>query len=255
MRAMYLIALKDVMVLFRSPLAYIILTCFLLVSGYFFSSMIRFYELFSMQMMQNPGMADMSPMDMVVGPYLQNISVVLLFFLPLLTMRGFSEEKRMGTFEMLVSYPVTETQIVGGKLLALAVFLLAAMALGAVSPLLLFLYTEPAALPMLAGYLGLFLLGLSFVAIGLFLSSLTESQVTAAVLSFVALLLLWLFSWLEQLVPQNYQAVVAGLSILSHFENFTKGVLELQDLVYYITFILGFSWLSVLSLENQRWRA
>jgi ABC-2 type transport system permease protein len=181
--------------------------------------------------------------------------VILLFFIPLLTMRSFSEEKRMGTFELLLSYPVQEYQIVLGKLLAVGGFLALAPMLSGVGPGFLFLYAQPEFLPTLTGYSGLLLLGLSFASIGIFISSLTENQIVSATLSFGALLLLWLLSWVKELVPDFYRPVVEALSLLSHFDSFTKGVLSVPDLTYYLTFILAFVGLTMLSLENQRWRA
>lgn len=254
MNGSLLLMRKDLFIFFRSPLAYIVMACFLLISGYFFATAVQYFEMISIQVMQNPNIKDFTPNEMIIVPFIQNSGVILLFFLPLLTMRGFSEEKRMGTFEMLLSYPLREHQIVGGKLLALAVFLLAMLALSAVSPGLLFLFSEPELLPALMGYLGLFLLSVSFAALGLFLSSLTENQIVAAVLTFAALLLLWLLSWAQQVGQGPVVEILGQLSPMSHFEPFTNGVLDVAHCIYYITFTAGFFWLSVLSLENQRWR-
>ncbi|TVM17705.1 ABC transporter permease [Oceanidesulfovibrio indonesiensis] len=251
-----LLARKDLAILFRSPLAYLIMAFFLLVSGYFFMIGVGFYEMLSMEAMRSPEVADFTLMELVIGPQLQNTGVILLFFLPLLTMRGFSEEKRMGTFEMVMSYPVREWEVAAGKLVALLVFLLALIGVSFLSGAgLLFLFSEPELAPTFVGYLGLLLLALSFAALGLFLSSLTENQVVAAISTFVALLLLWVVSWLEDVVPAGAKPFVAELSMLAHFEPFTNGVLDASDLVYFATFIAGFFWLTVLSLENQRWRA
>ncbi len=249
-----LLARKDFAILFRSPLAYVLLTCFLFISGYFFVSHLSFYELISLQLMQNPEAQGVTPTDMIVAPYLQNSGVMLLFFLPLLTMRSFSEEKKMGAFEMLMSYPIREHQIVAGKLMAVAAFLAAALALSAIAPAMLGLFTDIELLPTLSAYLGLFLLGLSFAGLGLFLSSLTDSQVVAAVLTFASLLLLWLVAWVKEFAPKGVGEVFYSLSLLSHFENFTTGVLDAADVVYYLSFVAAFFWLCVLSLENQRWR-
>ncbi len=246
---------KDLFILFRSPLAYIVMACFLAITGYFFVSGVQYFELISIQVMQTPHIQDFTPTDMVVAPFIQNTGVILLFFIPLLTMRGFSEEKRMGTFEMLLSYPLREYHIAGGKLLALAVFLLVMLAANAISPGLLYSVSEIEPAPVLCGYLGLLLLGVSFAALGLFLSSLTESQIVSAVLTFAALLLLWLLLWIKEL-QQGSPAVelLVQLSPMMHFEPFTKGVLDMVHFIYYLTFIAGFFWLTVLSLENQRWR-
>lgn len=249
-----LLAQKDAMILFRSPLAYSILGCLLAVCGYFFASSIQLFEMLSLQMLQNPGVSGVTPLEYIVAPYLQQSGVMLLFFLPLVTMRTFSEEKRMGAFEMLMSYPVREHEIVAGKLLAVAFFLAMGLALLAVGPALLATATDIELIPMLLGFLGLFLMALAFAGLGLFISSLTDSQIVAAVFTFAALLLLWVLSWLSELGGQGPASIAASLSLLTHFEPFTKGVLEFKGLIYYLAFTAGFFWLTVLSLENQRWR-
>lgn len=249
-----LLAQKDAMILFRSPLAWSILGCLFAVCGYFFASSVQFFELVSLQLLQNPGVTGVTPFEYIIAPYLQQSSVMLLFFLPLITMRTFSEEKRMGAFEMLMSYPVKEHEIVAGKLAAVGVFLLATCAGLALGPALLMTMAEVEPLPVLCGWLGLLLMGLAFASLGCFISSLTESQIMAAVFTFAALLLLWVLSWLSELNATGPAAVVASLSLLTHFEPFTKGVLELKGVIYYLAFTAGFFWLAVLSLENQRWR-
>jgi ABC-2 type transport system permease protein len=250
----FLLARKDLIIFFRSPLAYIILFCFLLISGYFFTMSVSYYEMISIQISQNPGITDFNPNDVLIAPLLQNAGVILLFFLPLLTMRAFSEEKKSGAFELLMSYPLRECDLVLGKLLALAVFLAVAVGLHAVSPLLLMSMVEVEPLPILTGYVGFFLLAMSFASLGVFFSSLTENQIVAAVLSFAGLLMLWLFSWLKEIAPGGAGAVFSALSPMSHLDGFAKGVVNVADLTYYITFLAGFFWLTVLSLENQRWR-
>lgn len=255
MNGSLLLMRKDLCIYFRSPLAYIVMACFLLVSGYFFATGVQYFELISIQVMQNPNITDFTPGEMIIAPFIQNTGVILLFFLPLLTMRGFSEEKRMGTFEMLLSYPLREHHIVVGKLLALGVLLAVLLGLSALAPGLLFLFSEPELLPVLLGYLGLFLLSLSFASLGLFLSSLTENHIVAAVLTFAALLLLWLLSWATEVGQGALVELLSQLSPMSHFDPFTKGILDAGNCLYHLTFIVGFSWLSVLSLENQRWRA
>lgn len=255
MKKSLLIARKDLAVMFSSPLAFIVMGCFLIVTGYFFALHVIAYWRFSLQAMQFMGPTDgMGTTAYVIQPFLETTGLLLLFFMPFLTMRGFSEEKRMGTLEMLLSYPLTEIELTMGKLLGLAGYLLLVLALHAVSPLLLFLFAAPELLPVLTSYLGLFLLGLAFCSLGLFLSSLTERQVVSAVLAFAALLLLWLLLVPRMFLPPFWGELLADLSLLDHFQPFTKGELVLADLVYYVTFILGFAWLTVLSLENQRWR-
>lgn len=250
-----LIARKDLSILFRSPLAYLIMACYLAISGYIFTNLVTAFQTASFQLMQNPqANAIHTPTIFIIPPFLQNSAMVLIFLLPLLTMRGFSEEKRMGTFEVLVSYPVTELQIVMGKLIGLSLFIFVLLAVSFINPGLLFLYTKPELLPMLSGYLGLFLMSVSFLSIGLFLSSLTESQILSALFAFAAIMMLYLLSWLGDMKAEEWARILSGLSPLRHFQNFTQGVLDVVDLAYYVTFTLGFGFLTMLSLENQRWR-
>ncbi|MFW5837111.1 MAG: ATP-binding cassette domain-containing protein [Desulfovibrionaceae bacterium] len=140
MRSSLLLSRKDFIILFRSPLAYVIMFCFLLISGYFFVSAVGYYQLWSISIMQSPQAGVLSLHDMLIMPFLQNAGVILLFFIPLLTMRGFSEEKRSGAFELLMSYPVSETSLVLGKLISLAGLLAATLAFSMAGPAMLFLY-------------------------------------------------------------------------------------------------------------------
>ncbi|MDQ7031508.1 MAG: ABC transporter permease [Desulfonauticus sp.] len=250
----FIVAKKDFNILFRSPLAYLTLACFLFISGYFFVSLVAQYQLFSLQAMQMQGVENFTPQEWIIRPYLQNSAVILLFFIPLITMRTFSEEKKLGTFELLLSYPVTEMQVVLGKLLAVAGFIFIALFLNAIGPILLFIYSKPELLPTLAGYGGLFLLALGFSALGIFLSSLTENQIVSASLSFGALLVLWLLGWIKDVVPKSYKELVDFCSLLPHFESFAKGVISGADLAYLCSFLIFFVGLTLLSLENQRWR-
>lgn len=250
-----LLAQKDVMILFRSPLAYCVMGCLFVVCGFMFTSSVQYFELLSLQLLQNPGQIEgFTPLEFLIAPYLQQISVMLLFFLPLITMRTFSEEKRMGAFEMLMSYPVKEYEIVAGKLGAVAVFLLATLLGLSIAPAMLMTMVEVELLPVLSGWLGMFLMTLAFMALGCFISSLTESQIVAAVFTFAALLILWVLAWLSELGTEGPVAWIASLSLLTHFEPFTKGVIEFKGVIYYLAFTAGFFWLTVLSLENQRWR-
>jgi ABC-2 type transport system permease protein len=254
MGASLLLARKDFLILFRSPLAYVIMFCFLVISGYFFVSSVGYYQLWSISIMQSPQAGNLSLHDMLIMPFLQNAGVILLFFIPLLTMRGFSEEKRSGAFELLMSYPVSETSLALGKLFSLAGLIAATLVFSMIGPAMLFLYISPEIGPLLIGYAGLFLMALGFVSLGLFLSSLTENQIVAASLTFAALLILWLVNWSRDIAPQAFAPVVDAISLLTHFEPFSKGVLTVADAAYYVCFIVLFMWLTVLSLENQRWR-
>ncbi len=248
------VAQKDRMIFFRSPLAYIILAVFLFICAYFFVYMVENFQMISVQAMRSKGANGLNVQEWVIKPYLQNAGVVLLFFIPLITMRTFSEEKRMGSFELILSYPLREYQLACGKFLFVAEFLLTALLLSAIGPILLFVFADPEFWPTVVGYAGLIFMALSFASMGIFFSSVTQNQIVSASLTFFALLVLWLLSWVRDLVPDSWSFLVDSVAILDHFDSFTKGVLSVPDITYYLSFILAFLGLTVLSMENQRWR-
>ncbi|MGA2534336.1 MAG: ABC transporter permease subunit, partial [Candidatus Aminicenantales bacterium] len=178
MKNVWSIAKKELGLYFRSPVGYVVFFTFLLIWGFFFISALRWFNDVSLQAAQNPYYAQQLNINqMVLAPTFQNITIFFLLLLPALTMRLFAEEKKLGTDELLYTSPLSVGQILGGKYLASLIMLLVMLALSAVSCLFLFLYGNPEIAPLLLGYLGLFLMGAAFMAVGLFFSPLTESQV------------------------------------------------------------------------------
>ncbi|WHH60239.1 ABC transporter permease [Petroclostridium sp. X23] len=227
---------RELKAYFFSPIGYIFIGFFLLLSGFFFAAT----NLFTMT-------ADMKQM-------FGNLSIVFLFLVPVLTMRLISEEKKTKTDQLLFTSPVSVTGIVLGKYLAaVSVFFVTLLITGAY-PVILYFFSKPALGEILAGYLGFFLMGTSFIAVGLFISALTENQITAAVASFGTLLLLWLMDWVVPFI-QNPYAVKAleWLSILRRFQDFVIGVLSLSPIIYYISFSAAFVFLTIRVLEKRRW--
>jgi len=183
-----------------------------------------------------------------------NMAVTLLFVCPLLTMRLLAEERRSGTIELLLTSPVTDVQVIVGKFLA-AVGLLAAMvAATAHFPLILAQYGSPDPGPLMSGYLGLLLVGASFMAVGVLASSLTESQVVAGLLSFGALLGLWIIGWGADQAASTTGEILRQLSILNHFDDLAKGVIDSKDLIFYLSFIAVCLFGAVRALESRKWR-
>jgi ABC-2 type transport system permease protein len=212
-------------------------------------------SLVSLQAANNPMIADrINLTDVVIRPLVQNMSIVLLFVMPLLTMRLFSEEKKSGTIELLLTYPVTDLAILFGKFLAAALLLLVMLAGTLPFVVLLFGIGDPDPGTLLSGYLGLLLMGAAFMALGIFLSSLTENQIIAAAVSFGSALLFWVLSWSSTLSGEKVGAVLKQLSILEHLESFNKGILALSDLSFFVLFIAFFLFLTLRSLETNRWR-
>ncbi|MGH9337783.1 MAG: ABC transporter permease, partial [Vicinamibacteria bacterium] len=179
--------------------------------------------------------------------------VVLLFLLPMLTMRSFSEEIRTGTIELLLTSPLTDFQIVAGKFLGALALYGCMLALTLLHMGVLFFFGDPEWKPLLAGYLGMLLLGGAFISFGLVFSSLTRNQIIAGFLSFATFLFLWLIEYAE-----SWAGAAAGfvtyVSVTKHLSEFAKGVVDTRDVVYYLSFIGLGLFLSKQSLQSLRWR-
>lgn len=255
MRALTAIYLKELRAYFHSVIAYVLLVAFLALSGYFFYAAMAYYSMASMQAMQNPMMMEMNLHDMVVGPLLSNMTVILMLIAPLLTMRLLADEKRAGTLELLLSYPLTDTVVVAGKFLAALTFFAVMLAATLPQMGIIAWLGEPHLPAMAVGYLGLLLMGGAFIALGLLASSLTENQIVAAVLGFVGLLLLWVLGWSSTVAGPETGKLLEAVALGSHFQNFAKGVIDTADLAYFVLFIGLFLFLAVRSLEAKRWKA
>lgn len=254
MKALKAVYLRELAAYFRSPIAYVLLVGFLLVSGYFFYAAVAFYSIASLQAMQNPMMMEMNLTDMIVAPLLGNSSVILLFLTPLITMRLLSEEKRAGTLELLLSYPLTDFSVVLGKFLAAWSFFAILVAGNALQSSLLFLLGQPYPPVIICGYLGILLLGAAYLSLGLFFSAVTENQIVAALGGFAGLLLFWIVGWSASVVGPDLGAVLAGLSLGSHFEKLPRGLVDTSDLAYLALFTCFFLFLTIRTLEAKRWK-
>jgi ABC-2 type transport system permease protein len=183
------------------------------------------------------------------------LATFILFFTPMLTMGVYAEERKRGTMELLMTSPVTELQIVLGKFFAtLTLFVLMLLPTTAYM-IFLFAHSEPAApwRVLLGAYLGIFLLGASLLALGTFVSSLTENQLIAAVLSFAAILVIWL-SGLGGNDSTTLGSVLSYVSLIGHYDDFPRGVIDTSAVVYYVSFIVLFVFLTVRSVDSMRWR-
>jgi ABC-2 type transport system permease protein len=256
MNKMAAIYRRELMHYFQSVTAYVAIGIFLVISGYFFFSQFRFYNLMSFQASRNPYFTQsLNLTDGLLRPFFGNISIILLLVLPLLTMRLLAEEKKQGTFELLLTYPIRDIDAVGGKFLA-SVTTFAVMLGGTfICPLLIHLYANPEPGPIFTGYLGLFLIGCTFISIGTFFSSLTNNQLVAGVSSFGVALLFLIIGWIVPFVGPQSAEVLRQFSLLQHFEGFSKGLIDTQDMTYYIFMTLFFLFLTLRSLESTRWRS
>lgn len=244
------------MAYFYSPIAYVVITIFTIIAGYFFFNIMSFYNFiaFSLGMRADQMGGQLNVVEMVFRPLFKNLAVVLLLMVPLLTMGLLSEEKKMGTAELLFTYPIRDGEIIMGKFGAcLAVY---GVMVGAtfVFPIMVSLFGYVEWGPVFTAYLGLFLIGASFVSIGILMSSMTENQIIAAVSTFGILLILWVIDASERFVGPELAAILKDLSIINHFENFTKGVIDTRDIIFYLNFSFLFIFLTLRSLESKKWK-
>ena len=246
---------KELRLYFTSPVAWVVLTIFLLIGGYFFYSIFAFFTLASMQSAMNPAMGrDLNVTDSVMRPLFSNISVILLLLMPLVTMRLFAEERRSGTIELLLTYPVRDGAVLAGKYLAALALYAIMIGLTAVYPGIVMYFARLEWGPVLTGYLGLLLMGAAFIAVGIFASSLTENQIVAAIITFGVLLIFWILGWSADYAGGTTGRVLQFLSILEHNESFSRGVLDTKDVLYYVNFIALGLFLTLRSLEARRWK-
>ncbi len=249
------IAQKEFRSYFASPIAYVSVGLFALLFGWFFVSGVAYFAQVSIQMLQfGGGPQSINVNELLVRPLLGNATVLLLLVLPLITMRTYAEEKRSGTIELLLTSPLTDVQIVLGKFLGAMALYTLMLAVTLIDIGMLFMYGNPEWQPIATGYLGLWLMGGSFISIGLLLSSMTKNQIVAGMLTFAVILLLYVMSWMSNSVGPTGQAILTYLSVVEHFDDFSKGVIDTSHLAYYASFI-GFGlFLTVKSVDSERWR-
>lgn len=241
---------------FNSPIAYVVIAMFLLVSGFFFYNIYSFfnYVVFSMGMQGGGLMEQINTAEMVCRPLYSNVVIVILLMVPLLTMRLLAEEKKLGTIEILLTYPVRDIEAVLGKFAACLAVYCVMLAGTLLYPLMLSVYSGVEWGPVLSCYLGLLLVGSAFISTGLLISSLTENQIIAGVGTFAVLLLFWLLGASERLVSPELGAILKHLSLLEHFEQFAKGIIDTRDILYYFNFTFIALFLTLRSLDSGKWR-
>ncbi len=236
MDKIWAIAKKEFYSYFVSPIAYIVLAMFLVISGYFFWIILVYTQ-----------QADLRGL-------LANMAVILVFVSPMITMRLIAEEKKLGTIEFLFTSPIRTIDIVLGKYLAcLGLFFVLLLITGAY-PLMLGIFGNPDWGPLITAYLGFIFLGMTFLAVGLFGSSLTENQIAATVISFTILLLLWIISWVGDIGSGSKLAeFLSNISVFGHFEDFAKGVISTTHIYFYLAATFFFLFLTTQVLEKRRW--
>src|SRR3954465_2367498 len=254
------IAKKELNIYFATPIAYVMFTLFVVIGSYFFLRLLGAYEQASLQFMRfnQPEAANrLNFQDVIFRNLFGNLGVILVFRSPFLTMRLVAEEKKQKTIELLYTTPVTPSQIVWGKYLASLGILACALLLSVTYPLLVQLVAKDATgvewRSVGLGYLGLFLMGAAYMAIGLFISSLTESQVVAALITFVVLLMTWIIGWTAAGTEGTAREGVPYLSSVSHLDSFSRGTLDLKDLVYFLSICALGLFATHRAIEAHRW--
>jgi len=251
---------KELRNYFNSTIAYVFLIFFLVIVGLFFYLSMVNYSLQSMFASRNPMMMQrMNPVENIITPIFGLMGFLLIFMIPVLTMRLFAEEKKLGTIELLFTYPITEGQLVLGKFLASMVVLLFIFLFSSVY-FLLYKHAFSLGWPkfplgnIMSGYLGLLLISLSFMAFGMWISSLTSDQVTAALSTVGSLLLFWIVGSARLDLIGNWQKLVEQLSMSDHFRDFTLGVIDTHHVVFMLCFIFFFLFLTIQILEVRKWK-
>ena len=236
---------------------YLMLALFTGITGYFFWSTLSYFSLVSFQAAANPAVSvrGLNLTEGVMGPFLGNVSALMLLFIPLLAARSFSEERKSGTLELLVTYPVSDAQIVMGKFLALTGLLMVLV----LPTVFYFLLARPIhvhfeAVALGTGYLGLVLAGMSFISLCIFISSLSEHQTVSAGIGFVILLFFWIVGWVADWASPALGGAFRELSLVEHFRDFTRGVVDTRDIAFFLLFIGFFLFATLSSLEVRTWK-
>ncbi len=241
---------------FVSPIAYVVLTVFVFLSGFFFYSILTaVVQSTMMQAAYGQGSPPVDVPGIVTRSLFGTVSVVLLFMIPMITMGLVAEEKKRGTIELLLTTPVSNVQVMLGKYFATLSFLLIMFATSGITISALFLYGQPEWKPILGAYFGLFLYGAALLAVGLFISTLTENQIVAGLITFAVILVLWLVDSFSASAQGAMRDVLSYLSVIGHLDDFIKGVIDTSNVIFYVTFAFVGLFLTYRSLESMRWKS
>jgi ABC-2 type transport system permease protein len=256
MRNYLAIVRKELQSLFVSPIAYVVLAVFFGVSGYFFYIILSFYVEQAAARQFGPAPFPMDIPTVVMESFLGVLSTILLFLLPMVTMGVFAEERKRGTMELLLTSPITHLQLILGKFTGVFLFLVVMLVPAVLNILLLTVYSDPrpSASPYLVGLLGALLLGGSLLAVGVFISSLTENQIVAAATTFGVFIILWVLDAAAAASTTLWNETLRYLSVLNHYEDFTKGILDTRHVVFYLSFVFMGLFLTSVSLDSEKWR-
>jgi ABC-2 type transport system permease protein len=247
----------ELQIYFASPIIYILATVFLCICGYMYWDLLTNFSEISFRAINLDRMIQaehISANALVFTPLFSYMGFFLLLIIPLMTMRLFSEEKKIGTMEILLTYPTTNAEIVFGKFLASFTVLLILIGATFIYPLITRIYGAVRFAPLMVGYLGLLLQGLAIMSVGIFSSSLTENQVVAAIITYGVIVIFSSIQWTADFIPKVVSRVLEYISISTHSRSLINGVIDTRDVVYFLMFSFFFIWLTLKSLESERWR-
>lgn len=258
MRNAFVLAKKDFQSYFHSWTGVLMFFFFLITAGSFFSLLVLSYAKISLDAVKNAfqGVDGIGLTRFVFGSFFMNTGVVLIFLVPLLSMRAFAEERRHETLELLFTYPLSDFDVVFGKFLGL-IWFFELLVLPTVA-YVFFIHNIGGALdwwPIAVGYLGFWLLGNSYLSLGLFISSISESPIVSAVITFSLLLIFWILDWAVGVSDGLFAKILASVSPLAHFREFTVGVMDLKNLAYFLFFQGYFLFLTMRSIETRNWKS
>ena len=238
------IFIREMKAYFVSPIAYVVPMMFVLLTGIFFAGYFN-------------DASRKGGIEASMQWVFYDMSITMLFVAPLITMRLFAEEKRSGTIEVLMTSPVTDSEVVIGKFAASLALFAIMLSLTFICPFFLITYSDPGIAPIAVGYLGLFLLGTACFSLGTVTSSITKNQIIAALVSFVILLALWLMGWVSRAMGAQLGElgeIFSFISLLEHFDDFSAGVLDTKHIVYYVSFTSFCLFLAVKSIQSAKWK-
>jgi len=255
MRNIWTICRRELYSYFVSPVAWVLLTIFAFLSGVFTYIITASFVRFSLEGQMSGQASTVNVNEQVIAPLFSNIAVVGLFLIPLISMRLFAEEKRQGTIELLATSPVRDLEVVIGKWLSAVIMYAALLAVLLIDFSFLFMYGRPDWRPVATGLFGILIQGACLLSLGTFISTLTRNQIVAGAIGFALSLVLWILNWTTSFGNSDTVQVLNYLSIVSHMDGFSRGVIDTKDLIYYLSMIFIGLFLTARSLETSRWKA
>ena len=255
MKNIWIICRKELRSYFVSPIAYLLLVMFAVIFGFFFWNSVGYFVNMALEAQMEGEQSPMNISEQIVRPLLSNINVIGLFFIPMISMRLFSEEKRSGTIELLATSPVSDNEVIIGKWLAAVLMYVLMVSVSFLDFIFLFKYGNPDWKPLAIGYVGLILQAGGLLAIGTFISTLTKNQIIAGAATFGICLMLWVAGWVSEYNDALWAQVMSYMSVVTHFDSFAKGVIDSKDAIFDATVIFLGLFFTARSMESLRWRS